>query len=70
VESEPGVAGHSADITEKNEVPDEVMYEARCMLRQRQRKGGKRQFLVQWADESSTDSWCNENDVSDALLAH
>jgi len=70
VEGLPGVAGHSADIPEKDEVSDEVMFEARCILRQRQRKGAKRQFFVKWADESSTDSWCNEDDVSDALLAH
>jgi len=25
---------------------------------------------VNWADQSSTDSWCNEDEVSDALLAH
>jgi len=41
-----------------------------CILKQRQPKGGRRQFLVKWADVSSTDSWCDENEVSDALLAH
>jgi len=46
------------------------MYEAQCILKQRQRKGGRHQFLVKWADHTSTDSWCDENDVSDALLAH
>jgi len=40
VEGVPGSAGHLADITEKDKVPDEVMYEARCILKQRQRKGG------------------------------
>jgi len=45
------------------------MYEAQCILKQRLRKGGKRQFLVKWADQTSTDSWCNKDDVSDALLA-
>jgi len=65
------VTGNPAAVTEDTEVPDdEVMYEARCILKQMQRKGGQRQFLVKWADESVTDSWCNEDDVSDALLAH
>jgi len=46
------------------------MYEAQCIFKQRLRKGGKRQFLVKWANQTSTDSWCDEIDVSDALLAH
>jgi len=60
-----------AEIDEDTEVPDpDTMYEAQCKLKQRQRKGGRRQFLVKWMDQSSTDSWCDENDVSDALLPH
>jgi len=46
------------------------MYEAQFILKQRQRKGERRQFLVKWTDQSSTDAWCDENDVSEALLAH
>jgi len=60
-----------AEIDEDTEVPDpDTMNKAHRILKQRQRKGGRRQFLVKWADQSSTDSWCDENDVSDALLAH
>jgi len=60
-----------AEIDEDNEVPDlDTMYEAQCILKQRLRKGEKRQFLVKWADQTSTDSWCDEIDVSDALLAN
>jgi len=60
-----------AEIDEDNEVPDpDTMYEAQCFLKQRQRKGGRRQFLVKWSDQTSRDSWCDEIDVSDALLAH
>jgi len=59
------------EIDEDNEVPDpDTVYEAKCIVKQRQRKGGRRQFLVKWADETSEDSWCDEIDVSDALLAH
>jgi len=59
-----------ADNNEDTETPDpDTMYEAQCILKQRLRKGGKRQFLVKWADQTSTDSWCNKDDVSDALLA-
>jgi len=35
VEGVPGLASHTVDITEEAEAPDEVMYEARCILRQR-----------------------------------
>jgi len=71
VEDGQELAGNPATITGDTEVPDDdVMYEARCILKQRQRKGGKRQFLVKWADDAATDFWCNEHDVSDALLAH
>jgi len=46
-----------AEIDEDNDVPDpDTMYEAQCILKQRLRKGGKRQFLVKWADQTSTDS--------------
>jgi len=46
-----------AEIDEDTEIPDpDTMYEARCILKQRLQKGGKRQFLVKWADQSSTDS--------------
>jgi len=59
------------EIDEDSKVLDpDTMYEAQCLLKQRQRKGRRRQFLVKWADQSSTDSWCDENDVSEALLAH
>jgi len=44
------------------------MYEAQCILKQRLRKSGKRQFLVKWTDQTSANSWCNEIDVYDALL--
>jgi len=58
-------------IDEDNEVPDpDTVYQAKCIVKQRQRKRGRRQFLVKWADETSEDSWCDEIDVSDALLAH
>jgi len=58
------------DIDEDTKVPDpDTMYEALCTLKQRQRKGERRQFLVKCVDQSSTDSWCDENNVSDALLA-
>jgi len=60
-----------AEIDEDNEVPDpETVYEAQGIVKQRRRKGGKRQFLVKWAEETYPDSWCDECDVSDALLAH
>jgi len=60
-----------ADIDEDTEVPDpDTMYEAQCILKQKQRKGGRRQFLEKWVDQSSANSWCDENDVSEALLAH
>jgi len=53
------------------EVSDpDTMYEAQCILKQRQRKRGRHQFLVKWPNQSSTDFSCDENDVSDALLAH
>jgi len=46
-----------AEIDEDNEVPDsDTMYEAQCIMKQRQRKGGRRQFLVKWANQTSTDS--------------
>jgi len=46
-----------AEIDEDTEVPDpDTMYEAQCKLKQRQRKGGRRQFLVKWANQTSTDS--------------
>jgi len=60
-----------AEIDEDTEIPDpDTMYEAQCILKQRLRKGGKRQFLVKWADMSSTDYFCDEIDVFDVLLAH
>jgi len=59
------------EIDEEDEVPDsKTVFAAKCIMKQRQRKGGRRQFLVRWADETSTDSWCEEENVSDALLAH
>jgi len=60
------------DIEEKTEeVPDyDIVYEAQCILKQRQRNRGKREFLVHWADPAPTDSWTKEDNVSDALLAH
>jgi len=68
---EQGGVDKRAEINEDNEVPDpDTMYEAQCILKQRLRKGGKRQFLVKLADQTSTDSWSDEIDVSDALLAH
>jgi len=40
-----------AEIDEDNKFPDpDTMYEAQCILKQRLQKGGKRQFLVRWAD--------------------
>jgi len=40
-----------AEIDEDNKVSDpDTMYEAQCILKQRLRKGGKRQFLVKWVD--------------------
>jgi len=60
-----------AEIDEDNEVLDlDTMYEAQCILKQRLRKGAKHQFLAKWADQTSTDSWCDKIDVSDALLAN
>jgi len=71
MQSKQGGVDKLAGIDEDIEVPEpDTMYEAQCILKQRQRKGGRRQFFVKWADQSSTDSWCDENDVSDALLTH
>jgi len=71
MQSEQGGIDKLAEIDKDTKVPDlDTMYEAQCILKQRQRKGGRRQFLVKWAGQSSTDSWCDENDASDALLAH
>jgi len=46
------------------------MYEAQCILKQRQRKKGRREFIVRWADPTATDLWTKEDEVSDVLLAH
>jgi len=70
-QGEPTEDARPAKINEDTKIPDpDTMYEAQCILKQRLRKGGNHQFLVKWANQSSTDCWCNEDDVSDALLAH
>jgi len=70
-QSELGGGDKLAEIDVDTEVSDpDTMYEAKCILKQRQQKGGRHQFLVKWANQFSTGSWCEENDVSDALLAH
>jgi len=56
-QSEQGGDDILAEIDKDTEVPDaDTVYEAQCILKQRQRKVGRRQFIVKWADLSSTDS--------------
>jgi len=51
--------------------PDtDIMYEAECILKQRTRKGGKKEFLVRWVDKDARDTWTKESDLSDALFLH
>jgi len=60
-----------SDSTGVEEPPDfDIMYEAECILKQRNQRGGRREFLVRWMDRDATDSWTKERDVSDDLLLH
>jgi len=64
----PGVPSDTLDL---ENMPDfDIMYEAECILKQRNQKGGRREFLVRWADKNVTDTWTKEEDLSDDLLLH
>jgi len=80
-----GVAGEtakyeSATVTTATEVaegeletptPDyDTMYAAECILKQRSREGGRKEFLVRWMEPDAEDTWAKEDDLSDHLLLH
>jgi len=63
--------GSTDDEETEVPLPDmDIMYEAECILKQRRKKGGKKEFLVRWVDKEARDTWTIEEDVSDALLLH
>jgi len=60
-----------SDSSDVENTPDfDIMFEAECILKQRNQKGGRREFLVRWADKNLTDTWTKEDDLSDDLLLH
>jgi len=67
----PNLADTPRDLLEEENLADfDIMYEAECIVKQRSQKGGRRKFLVRWADKNATDTWIKEQDVSDDLLLH
>jgi len=77
----PGTSRTPGSVSELQEVPNDpshtentpdfdIMYEAECILKQRNQKGGRREFLVRWADKNATDTWTIEENLSDDLLLH
>jgi len=57
-----------AKISVAEPVVDGAMYDVECILGQREKKGGRKQFLVRWMDRLATDSWVLEADITDDLL--
>jgi len=60
-----------SDYSDVENTPDfDIMYEAECILKQSNQKGGKREYLVRWADKNATDTGTKEEDLSDDFLLH
>jgi len=81
VPSTTGTPSTSIRVSELPEVPSDspnvestpdfdIMYEAECILKQRNQKSKRRGFLIRWAEKNATDTWTKEEDLSDDLLLH
>jgi len=62
------IPSHSSDV--ENTLDFDIMYEAECILKLRNQKGGRLEFLVWWADKNATDTWTKKEDLSVDLLLH
>jgi len=71
---ESGAVTTTAEVAEgevKTPTPDyDTMYAAECILKQRSRKKGRREFLVRWIEPDAEDTWTKKADLSDDLLLH
>jgi len=56
--------------TEATPWEEEVGYDVRYLVKNREGHGGRREYLARWEDQNSNDLWLRDEGLSDSLLWH